>query len=84
MNPAAFTSAHRALLKTERLAQRAWPVSAPHPGRREVQRALAALNGWPSDGVVLPTVERKRNYARMVVKNGQKIVATVLKSYGAQ
>jgi hypothetical protein len=79
MNPAAFTSAHRGLLKTERLAQRTWPVSAPHPGRREVQRALAAL-----DGVVLPTVERKRNYARMVVKNGQKIVATVLKSYGAQ
>jgi hypothetical protein len=84
MNPAPFISAHRALLKTVRLAQRARPVSAPCPGQREVQRALTALSGRPSDGVAFPTVERKRNYARMAAKNGQKIVATVLKSYGAQ
>lgn len=79
MNPAPFTSAYRAGLEADRLAQRVWHVLPAGPGLCTVRRPLRSPGGMRStDGALPPTSGQQLNDARLPGKRDQKIAAIVV------
>lgn len=79
MNPAPFTSAYRAGLKADWLAQRVRHVFPARPGWPTVRRPLRSLGGMrPTDGALLPTSGQQLNSARLPGQRDQKIAAIVV------